>query len=105
MTSNPIVGLHRFYYDTTGKVLLAACGTVTKRMNESTGTWTDVGAPAATENTPDYFTTCAAVNKCYSANGVNVPFILNSSGAYVLLTSGGATEAPTTTLMFLPYRD
>lgn len=99
VAGKPIVGLHRFYYD-TGKVLLATCGTVTKKLHDSTGVWTDLGAPAATDGTPTFFTTWAAVNKCYVANGVQAPYVVNSSEAYVAL---GA--APATSKMFVPYRD
>ena len=100
VASKPIVGLHRFYYDTTGKVLLATCGTLTKKMNDGTGAWTDVGAPAATDSTPTYFTTWGALNKCYAGNGVQAPFIVTNAEVYAAFAA-----APATSLMFLPYRD
>jgi len=101
VASKPILGLHRFYYDTTGKVLLAACDTVVAKMNDSTGAWTNIKT-GLTTGKQTHFVTWGALNRCYVSNGTDAPFRVNNSEVE---ETGSALGAPTDTVMFLPYRD
>lgn len=95
----PVVGLHRFYYNSASKVLLAACETTVKQMNDSTGAWTSVRT-GQTSGLPTFFTTWGALNKCYVANGTDAPFSIDSA-----VSATTESQAPATTLMFCAYRD
>lgn len=97
----PITGLHRFYYNTSDKTLLAACGTVVRSMNDSTGAWTD-RKTGLTTGLQTYFTTWGALNRVYVANGTDTPFYLNSSLAETDLSPANSIDG---TVMFCPYRD
>lgn len=101
VSSKPILGMARFYYDISSKKLLAACDTKVRSMNDSTGAWTDVKT-GLTTGLPTYFTTWGALNKCYVANGTDVPFSVDNS-----LTAANIAPANSIsgTVMFCPYRD
>ena len=98
VSSKSIVGLHRFYYGTSDKRLIAACGTNVSEMNDSTGVWTGIRT-TQTDSTMTHMVTWGATNKMYVANGVDVPFSIDSS-----LVASTITAAPATTLMLAPYR-
>lgn len=93
-----IVGLHRFYFGTTSRHLIAAAGTNVKRLNEDTGAWVDIRI-TQTDGKETFISTWAAVGKAYIANGTDAPFSWDGTTAATL----GAF--PVTTKMFLPYRD
>lgn len=96
-TSKKIVGLHRFYYGSESKKLIAAAGTNVAYMDDGTGAWTNLKTDR-TDGAPGYMTTWSALNKMYFANGVDAPFIWDGT------TVSAASAFPTDTIMFLPYR-
>lgn len=97
--SKAIVGLHRFYYGTTSRSLIAVSGTVSRYMNDGTGAWTNIRT-GLTDGTQAYMVTWGSLNKCYFANGVDAPTIINSS-----LANAAFAAPPADSKMFLPYRD
>lgn len=98
VASKQIQGLHRFYYGTSSKQLLAACEKNISYMNDGTGVWTAIKTDR-TEGAKAFICTWGAVNKAYIANGVDTPFSWDGTIAVNL------TAFPDGTIMFLPYRD
>lgn len=96
---SPITGLHRFYYNTIDKVLIGAADDKISRYDDSLGTWTDLLTGRTATNLVN-MVTWGALNRMYIADGTNLPKYIDSSLA--IATVAGA---PTTTYMFLPYRD
>lgn len=89
-----INGLHRFYYGTASKQVLAAAGTTVKYWDGAA--WTDVKT-GLTENAATSFSDWLV--SCYIANGVDAPH--KWSGA----VNAAVAAAPAMTKMFLPYQD
>ncbi len=98
-TPNPIVGLHRFYYDVNEKTLIAASGTNVSSMNDTDGTWTVIRA-TQTFDTPTNMVTWGSLNKMYVSNGVDIAFSIDNA-----LADTDLSAAPDLTWMLLPYRD
>ena len=99
VASKKVVGLHRFYYNTNSRKLIAACGPNISHLDDGAGTWTSL-TTGQTDSLRTHFTTWGAVNTMYGANGTDTPFSINSS-----LTFATMASAPANTVMFLPYRD
>lgn len=97
-----VSGLHRFYYGTSSKKLIAAAGTVVSQLDEP-NTWTTIRT-GQTDASIYHMCTWAAVNKMYVANGVDVPFSIDSSLNDTDVADGGTT-IPADVKMFRPYRD
>lgn len=97
-TNKKIVGLHRFYYSTASRQLIAVAGTTSKYLNEGTGAWVDLKT-GLTDGLETFINTWSAVEEVYLANGTDAPYSWDGSTASTL----GAF--PVTTKMMLPYRD
>jgi len=92
--SKRITGLHRFYYSTSSKQLIASSGTTIKYHDGAT--WQNVRT-GLTDDKQTYFTTW--LDDCYIANATDVPSYWDGS------TDTSLTAAPANTKMFLPYQD
>ncbi len=97
VSSKKILGLHRFYYGTNNKQLLAACDTTVKYYAGS-DTWTNVKT-GLTTGLQTYMTTWGPLDKAYICNGTEEMHSWNGSATADFTLSDGV---PT---MALPYQD
>ena len=93
-TGKKITGLHRFYYSTASKQLLASSGTVVRYHDGAT--WQDA-ITGLTDGSQVHMTTW--LDKAYVANVDDAPNTWDGS------SSAAIGAAPTDTRMFLPYQD
>jgi hypothetical protein len=93
-----ISGLHRFYYSTSNKQLLASSGTAV--VYHDGATWQDVQTGLADGNQV-HFATWGALQKAYFGNGADELYSWDGSSAATL--SGG--NIPSSIIQVLPYQD
>ena len=99
VASKKIVGLHRFYYSTASKVLVATAGTILKEHDGAT--WQNIRT-GLTDSTQMHFSTWGGVQKMYYSNGVDGS-LYSWDGTTDTALSGG--NLPAKVIMTLPYQD
>ena len=92
-----VTAVHRFYYSTASRQLLAAAGTTVKYHDGST--WQNVYT-SLTDSAQVHMETWGATDKCYIANGVQDPKSWSGSSAAAL--TGLSSNA---VIQFLAYQD
>ena len=97
--SKKILGLHRFYYSTASKQLLATAGTVMRRHDGAT--WQNIRT-GLTDGAQMHFATWGGVQKVYYSNGTDGSLYSWDGSSDVALTGG---NLPALVVVTLPYQD
>src|SRR3972149_5371541 len=92
-----ITSLHRFYYGTSSKQLLAASGTTVKKYDDVSA-WDSI-ATGLTDGADVRFSTWGPKDAVYIANGVDAPYKWDGT------TKTALSAFPTTTKQFIPILD
>ena len=98
-TSKKIIGLHRFYYSTASKQLLATAGTAVRRHDGAT--WQNIRT-GLTDGAQMHFATWGGVQKVYYSNGTDGSLYSWDGSSDVALTGG---NLPALVVQTLPYQD
>ena len=97
-TGKAITGLHRFYYSTASKQLIASSGTVVRRHDGAT--WQDIQT-GLTDGNQVHFSTWGGVQKMYFGTGADE--LYSWDGSSVVTLSGG--NIPSSIVQTLPFQD
>jgi len=93
---NPINGLHRFYFGTVSRQIIASSGTEVRFLNA--GTW-DLIKSGLTNNAPVLFETWGSQDKVYMGNGEDAPFKWDGT------SESAITNLTEEVIQFLSYQD
>ena len=97
-TSKAITGLHRFYYGTNSKQLMASAGTVVKYYNIAAGIWSNVWT-GLSDGAQVTYATWGPKDAVYLSNGNNQPVKWNGTTLTTL------SVFPSNVRQFLPLLD